>query len=336
MTPVLAADSLEVTFRVIGATGQSSRIVRAVRGVSFKLARGETLGIVGESGSGKSTVARTIVGLNRPTAGVVRVDGSELAPARGSAARAGVQMVFQDHATTLNPFQTIAQIIDDVMRIGHGGLPALERRAKAERLIQRIGMDGSALERRPSSFSGGQRQRISIARALSAEPRILICDEPTSALDVSVQAQILDLLASLKRDGLSMVFISHNLAVVRQVADRIAVMHSGLIVEEGPAADLIASPAHPYTRALINAAPLLSARGNLLARMRQEPAAAGTSPSLEGCTYAQRCPRFSSACTTLPAPLPTQKGGSVRCHHPLGAPFGSGEGAASILEGSLR
>jgi ABC-type glutathione transport system ATPase component len=261
--PILAVDDLEVTFRVPDATGQSRRLVKAVRGVSLRLARGEVLGVVGESGSGKSTLARTIVGLNRPTEGTIKVDGKEL-----SAARAGVQMVFQDHASTLNPFQTVARILDDVMRIAHPFLSTTQRRNKAEQLIERIGLDVSVLERRPSSFSGGQRQRISIARALSAEPRLLICDEPTSALDVSVQAQILALLETLKRDGLTMLFISHNLAVVKQVADRVAVMNAGLIVEEGPAVQLIEAPSHPYTRALIDSAPLLTKRGSLLARSR--------------------------------------------------------------------
>lgn len=266
--PILAVDDLEVTFRVPDATGQSRRLVKAVRGVSLRLARGEVLGVVGESGSGKSTLARTIVGLNRPTEGTIKVDGKELSAARGSAARAGVQMVFQDHASTLNPFQTVARILDDVMQIAHPFLSTTQRRNKAEHLIQRIGLDVSVLERRPSSFSGGQRQRISIARALSAEPRLLICDEPTSALDVSVQAQILALLETLKSDGLTMLFISHNLAVVKQVADRVAVMNGGLIVEEGPAVQLIEAPSHPYTRALIDSAPLLTKRGSLLARSR--------------------------------------------------------------------
>jgi oligopeptide/dipeptide ABC transporter ATP-binding protein len=314
---LLAIDDLEVTFRVPDATGQSRRLVKAVRGVSLRVARGETLGIVGESGSGKSTVARTIVGLNRPAAGMIRVDGEELSAARGSAARAGVQMVFQDHASTLNPFQTVARILDDVMRIAHPNLSSAERRRKAEHLIQRIGLDVSALERRPSSFSGGQRQRISIARALSAEPRLLICDEPTSALDVSVQAQILDLLESLKRDGLTMLFISHNLAVVRQVADRIAVMYAGLVVEEGPAAQLIEAPSHPYTRALVDAAPLLTKRGSLLTRSRDLRFKGDISAAVQGCSYANRCPRAGVVCSTLP-PLSEIKGDwSSRCHYPI-------------------
>jgi oligopeptide/dipeptide ABC transporter ATP-binding protein len=227
-------------------------------------------------------------------------------------------MVFQDHASTLNPFQTVARIMDDVMRIAHPDLTAAERRDKAKRLIERIGLDVSALERRPSGFSGGQRQRISIARALSAEPRLLICDEPTSALDVSVQAQILALLETLRRDGLSMLFISHNLAVVRQVADRIAVMYAGLVVEEGPAAQLIEAPSHPYTEALVRAAPLLSGRGTLLAQNQQQRPSGPVVVTPTGCPFAGRCPRVGPACSELPLLSAHGEDWAARCHYPIG------------------
>ncbi|MBM6596368.1 ABC transporter ATP-binding protein [Microvirga pudoricolor] len=314
---LLSIEDLEVTFRVPDATGQSRRLVKAVRGVSLHVARGEVLGIVGESGSGKSTVARTIVGLNQRTAGTIKVAGRELTVTRGSAARAGVQMVFQDHASTLNPFQTVGRILDDVMRVAQPGRSAAERRATAQQLMSRIGLDVSALERRPSSFSGGQRQRISIARALTAEPRLLLCDEPTSALDVSVQAQILALLETLKRDGLTMVFISHNLAVVRQVADRIAVMYAGLIVEQGPAAELIEAPTHPYTRALVDAAPLLTKRGSLLAQSKDLRMTRDISVAVHGCPFANRCPRADTACSALPPLAEVKRDWSSRCHHPV-------------------
>ena len=322
--PLLAIDALAVTFRVPDAAGRSIRVVNAVRDVSLRLERGQVLGIVGESGSGKSTVARTIVGLNRATAGEVRIDGAVLSAQRGAAARAGLQMVFQDHASTLNPFQTVARILDDVMRVASPRMGATERHDKAQRLLERIGLDASALERRASSFSGGQRQRISIARALSADPRLLICDEPTSALDVSVQAQILAVLEMLRAEGLSMLFISHNLAVVRQVADRIAVMYAGLVVEEGPAADLIAAPTHPYTLALVRAAPLLSDRGSLVARHRQSAAQPPFAAAQDGCPFAQRCPLAGPACATLPPLATTQEGRSARCHYPLQAPSAPG------------
>lgn len=327
MAPLLSIEDLVVTFQVPDATGRSVRTVQAVRDVSLRIERGQVLGVVGESGSGKSTVARAIVGLNRPAAGRIEVDGAPLPGARGSAARAGVQMVFQDHSSTLNPFQTVARILDDVMRVANPDLGKAERQARAARLLDRIGLDGSALERRAASFSGGQRQRISIARALGASPRLLICDEPTSALDVSVQAQILALLESLRADGLSMLFISHNLAVVRQVSDRIAVMIAGIVVEEGPAPALIGSPLHPYTRALVQAAPMLVDRGSLLARHRNASDARAGSATSDGCPFMARCPRAGPICSTLPPFTIAGAGRAVRCHHPLDA---ADPGAASL------
>ncbi|MCZ8106336.1 MAG: ABC transporter ATP-binding protein [Burkholderiales bacterium] len=325
--PLLSIEDLSVSFRVPDATGRSVRRVNAVRGVTLSVARGQVLGIVGESGSGKSTVARTVVGLNEPTAGTIKVDGAVLPARRGAAARAGLQMVFQDHASTLNPFQTVARILDDVMRVANPGMSTAERRAQAGLLIDRIGLDASALERRPSGFSGGQRQRISIARALSARPRLLICDEPTSALDVSVQAQILALLHTLRTDGLSMVFISHNLAVVRQVADRIAVMFAGLVVEEGPASDLIDAPLHPYTAALVRAAPVLADRGSLIANQASVERGRPRADAADGCPFLARCGSASPACTNLPALAEIAPGRFARCHHPA---TGSARGPADV------
>jgi peptide/nickel transport system ATP-binding protein len=316
VTPLLSIEDLSVSFRVPDAAGRSARRVHAVRGVTLSVERGQVLGIVGESGSGKSTVARTIVGLNEPTAGAVKVDGKALPSRRGAAARAGLQMVFQDHASTLNPFQTVSRILDDVMRVATPRLTARERQDRASALVQKIGLDASALDRRPSAFSGGQRQRISIARALSAQPRLLICDEPTSALDVSVQAQILALLDTLRADGLSMLFISHNLAVVRQVADRIAVMYAGLVVEEGPASDLIGAPLHPYTVALVRAAPLLTGRGSLIANHGQASIAARKDPPPGGCPFVTRCPVSGPACSELPRLAEVTPGRQVRCYNP--------------------
>jgi len=318
--PLLSIEDLSVSFRVPDAAGRSVRRVNAVRGVTLKVERGQVLGIVGESGSGKSTVARTIVGLNELTAGTIKVDGTALPVRRGAAARAGLQMVFQDHASTLNPFQTVARILDDVMRVANPGMSSADRRAQAGLLVDRIGLDASALDRRPSGFSGGQRQRISIARALSARPRLLICDEPTSALDVSVQAQILALLHTLRTDGLSMVFISHNLAVVRQVADRIAVMYAGLVVEEGPASDLIDAPLHPYTVALVRAAPVLADRGSLIANQTSAERSRPRADAPDGCPFLARCGAATTACTILPALAEIAPGRWARCHHPATDP----------------
>jgi oligopeptide/dipeptide ABC transporter ATP-binding protein len=276
--------------------------------------------VVGESGSGKSTLARTVVGLNTPGRGTIRVDGAQLERTRGAAARTGLQMVFQDHASTLNPFQSIGRSLDEVIRQARPNLSLAERSAAAVRLLERIGLGADALERRPSGFSGGQRQRISIARALGAEPRLLICDEPTSALDVSVQAQILALLEELRGDGLSLLFISHNLAVVRQVSDRIAVMYAGRIVETGPAADLIREPAHPYTAALVAAAPVLADRGSLLSRTRALRGGDGGPAPSDGCAFAGRCPHVQSSCAVMPPLAEVAPGRLVRCHLPFVAP----------------
>jgi peptide/nickel transport system ATP-binding protein len=257
----LSVEGLEVTYHVPDLAGRSRSVVHAVRGVSFTLDRHETLGVVGESGSGKSTLARALVGLVRPSAGSIRIEGKALEP--GRVAGHGMQMVFQDHTSTLNPFQPVRRILGDVLR-----LRGAKEEGEAAALLNKVGLGPDALDRLPHTFSGGQRQRIAIARALAAKPRLVICDEPTSALDVSVQAQVLEVFAGLKREGQAMLFISHNLAVVRQVADRILVMHRGIVVEEGPADRVIRAPTHPYTRRLVESAPRLTDRGALLAAAR--------------------------------------------------------------------
>ncbi len=261
---LLEARGIAVDYAVADIAGRVRRTFRALDGVDLTLSRHETIGIVGESGSGKSTLARTLVGLVRPSAGAIRVEGVPMAPRRGAAAALGIQMVFQDHTSTLNPFQTVRRILGDVLALARPELPREARDREAAALLARVGLGTDALDRQPHAFSGGQRQRIAIARALAARPRLVICDEPTSALDVSIQAQILDLLAELRREGQAMIFISHNLAVVRQIADRILVMYRGRVVEEGPAAQVIGAPRDPYTRRLVASAPRLSDRGSLL------------------------------------------------------------------------
>jgi len=262
---LLAVDDLEVTFGVPDMSGRIARPVQALRGVSLRLGPHEAVGIVGESGSGKSTLARTIVGLEIPTRGSIRIDGRAMPRGRGAAAQRGVQMIFQDPTSTLNPFQAIGRNLMDVLAMSRRDLPRAERRAAAADLLRQVGLGADALDRYPNAFSGGQRQRIAIARALAARPRLLVCDEPTSALDVSVQAQVLALFAALKHEGQALLFISHNLAVVRQISDRIIVMRQGEIVEEGLADAILSRPHDPYTRLLIAAAPRLTARGSLLA-----------------------------------------------------------------------
>ena len=242
--------------------GLKANEVHAVKGISLELKRGETLGIVGESGSGKSTLARMLVGLEAPTSGTMQIDGKPWAELAATGSRAfgrTIQYVFQDPVASLNPRKTIGDILDVPLRL-LCGYDANKRAARKKELVDAVQMPLDTLERFPHEFSGGQAQRIAIARALAAEARILVLDEPVSALDVSVQAQVLLLLQQLRDDlGLSYLFISHDLAVVESISDRVAVMYLGEVVETGPAARLFAAPQHDYTRTLISSAPRLTA-----------------------------------------------------------------------------
>lgn len=242
--------------------GRKGSEVHAVRGISLDLAKGETLGIVGESGSGKSTLARMLVGLEAPTSGTMLIDNRPWAELAASGPRAfgrTIQYVFQDPVASLNPRKTIGEILDAPLRL-LCGYDATRRATRKRQLVDAVQMPLDTLERYPHEFSGGQAQRIAIARALAAEASILVLDEPVSALDVSVQAQVLLLLQQLRDDlGLSYLFISHDLAVVESISDRVAVMYLGEVVEVGPAAQLFAAPQHDYTRSLIASAPRLTA-----------------------------------------------------------------------------
>jgi ABC-type oligopeptide transport system ATPase subunit len=248
---LLSVEDLVVEYPVAGGS------FRAVDGVSFEVEKGATLAVVGESGCGKSTIAKAIVRLLRPTSGRIKVDGVDIARLSERAMRpyrTRIQMVFQDPYGSLDPHLTAVDIVAEPLRL-QGIRDRQERRKRAAALIDRVGLPSTALHRRPGEFSGGQRQRIGIARALASEPELLVCDEATSALDVSVQAQVLDLLREIKRDtGLTYVFISHNLGVVREISDTIVVMSAGKIVERGATADVLAHPAEPYTQALRAAA----------------------------------------------------------------------------------
>ncbi|ACQ81689.1 ABC transporter related [Beutenbergia cavernae DSM 12333] len=232
-------------------------VVRAVDGVSLDVRAGETLALVGESGSGKSTVARCVLGLVRPQAGTIRYDGRELGPVdkRPPELQRAVQMVFQDPGSSLNPRMSVGAIIREAWQVHPAVAPAGDRREALAAVLTDVGLDPGVAERRPSALSGGQRQRVSIARALALRPRLLVCDEAVSALDVSVQAQILRLLIDLQAShDLTVLFITHDLAVVRQIADRVAVMRKGELVELAPAGELFTSPSHPYTKGLLAAA----------------------------------------------------------------------------------
>ena len=238
--------------------GRSTGTVRAVDGISFALNRGETLALVGESGCGKSTTARLVLRLIEPTTGTIRFEGTYIQDLRGEPLRAlrrRMQIVFQDPFASLNPRMTVGQILEEPLIVHHLG-DAASRRARVEELLGVVGLAAYHARRYPHEFSGGQRQRIGIARALAVEPALIVCDEPVSALDVSIQAQVVNLLRDLQRRlGLSYLFIAHDLAVVKHVADRVAVMYLGQIVEIGPKHALFSDPRHPYTRTLLAAIP---------------------------------------------------------------------------------
>ncbi len=233
---------------------RKSEPFEALRGIEFSVGRGETFALVGESGAGKSTAARCVVGLQQPTSGTISFAGTPLNHKRVRGQRRAIQMVFQDPYGSLNPRMTIGAAIGELLRVNELASSRTEARAKAADLLSLVGLPEGALDQRPRAFSGGQRQRIGIARALAVEPTLLVADEPVSALDVSIQASILILLKRLQRElGLTMLFISHDLAVVKQLCDRIAVMSEGAIVEEGAVANVFAAPKHAFTRKLLAA-----------------------------------------------------------------------------------
>lgn len=291
--PLLEVQGLVKTFPIAGNQlfGRDERTTRAVDGVSFHLDAGETLALVGESGCGKTTLARAAALLQRPDAGTIRFDGDEVTGLGRRVLkplRRRIQLVYQDPFGSLNPRLTVGSIIAEplvIHRIGN----AAARRERVLELAESVGLNAGDLDRYPHQFSGGQRQRIAIARALAPEPSLIIADEPVSALDVSIQSQILNLLTDLKRQrGLTYLFISHDLTVVRHIADRVAVMYLGKIVETGPVNEIFENPRHPYTRALLSAAPVIG-RG----KRRGGDALQGDVPSglesIEGCPFNPRC-----------------------------------------------
>jgi oligopeptide transport system ATP-binding protein len=285
--------------------GRPKAWIRAVDGVDFQIAHGRTLGLVGESGCGKSTVARAVAQLHRPTAGSVMLRGRELTRLAGKeliAARKDMQVVFQDPYASLNPRMTAFELIAEPLRIhGARGILRLSRRELAERverLMERVGLSRTFRNRFPHEFSGGQRQRIGIARALALQPRLLLCDEPVSALDVSIQAQILNLFKDLQEEfGLAYLFIAHDLAVVEYIADRVAVMYLGTIAELADARELYRDPLHPYTQALLSAAPIPDPA---VERSRQRIILTGDPPSPDqerpGCPFYDRCWKRMDCC----------------------------------------
>ncbi len=294
--------------------GEGKRILRAVDGVNLSVPKGTTLSLVGESGCGKSTVARLAVGLYRPSVGQVMFEGRDLAEARAASdQRRRMQMIFQDPYASLNPRWRVRDIVAEPIR-AFGLLPnRAAEEARVAELLTQVGLSPLDGHKFPHEFSGGQRQRISIARALSSNPEFLVCDEPTSALDVSVQAQILNLMKELQsRMGLTYLFISHNLAVVRQVSDRIGVMYLGRIAELAPAESLFRRPRHPYTRALMEAIPDLDMTGRTRIPVGGEVPSPITPPT--GCAFHPRCPLARPRCKAERPELKPAGDAMVACH----------------------
>lgn len=306
-TPLLVVKDLKVHFQLRSGLFQPPTIIRAVDGVSFDVRAGETLGLVGESGCGKSTTARGVLNLVPITGGEVWFDGKSVQGLDEQTMRPfrrDMQMIFQDPFASLNPRMTVGQIIMEPMAIFQL-YPKRERKLEAMRLMDLVGLNPRYLNRYPHEFSGGQRQRIGIARALAVQPKLIVCDEPVSALDVSIQAQVINLLMELRDQlGLALVFIAHDLAVVRHIADRVGVMYLGRIVELAPSVELYANPKHPYTQALLSAAPIpdpvkmrdqerIKLQGEIPAPDREYP----------GCSFADRCPIAEPSCTDSPPPL---------------------------------
>lgn len=317
--PLLQIEDLWVTYWGRSLLGLAGKPFHAVKGATLSIKAGETLGLVGESGSGKSSIANTVLGLVPATSGAIRFDGIDLA-ALGKRyppqLRSQIQAVFQDPYSSLNPSMTVEDIVTEPLRV-HTAMNRAERRERAAELLKLVSLSPEHLGRHPHQFSGGQRQRIAIASALALEPKLIVLDEPVSALDVSTQNQIINLLYERRAElGIAYLLIAHDLALVHHISDRIAVMYLGHIVEEGPSDRVYKAPAHPYTRALLDAVPLLDPDAQRRRRIARKAVALPEAPRVaaSGCPYQNRCPHVMPRCQTeMPAAFPIAGGGTASC-----------------------
>ena len=316
---LLEINDLWVTYWRRSLLGLKGKPFHAVKGANLSIRPGETLGLVGESGSGKSSIANTVLGLVPATSGSMRFDDVDLASMQTRyppAVRNQIQAVFQDPYSSLNPSMTVEDIVTEPLRV-HTAMNRTERRARAVELLRLVSLSEEHLGRHPHQFSGGQRQRIAIASALALEPKLIVLDEPVSALDVSTQNQIINLLYE-RRDalGIAYLLIAHDLALVHHISDRIAVMYLGHIVEEGPSDRVYKAPAHPYTKALLEAVPLLDPEAQRRRRAARKSAPAIDAPrvSATGCPYQNRCPSVMPRCQdAMPPAYPVNGGGTASC-----------------------